>query len=279
MLHDRQDGTRIDYRLYRFGTGQLRFRGPCPDLNEGYVVIVGGATAFGPGARRPFAYAITQQLPFPVLNLGYPASGPDLYLSDPVLQVAIAKARAMVLVPPCALSLTNRLYRVHPRRNDRVIEFGEAMRQRCAGFDLENIVFVGHLARTLSEVDPVTFSELVAEVKAAWVARMSSLMRLSAGRTVLLWAARHPPADVLMPVIDQLQRHPPLVDQQMMDTIAVDAARVVECVTDAPILPEPKPADEPIPPSMQPHDPQIDESHAKVADMLLPALRDMLEGF
>lgn len=278
MMHQRFQGRRIDYRLFRYGSGRLQFRGPCPDMDQPYIAFVGGAETFAPGAERPFADLVSAQLPYPVLNLGQPGAGPDLYLGDPLMQVAVARAQAVVVAAPSACYLSNRLYRVHPRRNDRLIEGLAPLRARYPAIDLSDVTFAGHLCRVLFEADPHAFLEVMVEIKTAWVARVRTLLRLGGRRSILLWAATTPPADPLEGnYLAQMDMHPAFVDQDMMDDVSVEAGKVVECVTRAPLLP----ADVGgggayVAPNDRRADAALRPAHQDVAQSLVPVLSAIL---
>lgn len=278
MGHQRFHGRRIDYRLFRYGSGRLQFRGPCPDLDQPYIAFAGGAETFAPGAEHPFANLVATQLPYPVLNLGQPGAGPDLYLGDPLMQVALARAQAVVIAAPSACYLSNRLYRVHPRRNDRLIEGLSPLHARYPDIDLTSVTYAGHLCRVLFEADPHAFLEVMVEIKTAWVARVRTLLRLAGKRSVLLWAAPTPPADPLEgDYCAQMDMHPAFVDQDMMDDVSLEAGKVVECVSPAPLLP-PGIGQEGA--YVAPQDRRADEAlrpaHQDVAQALMPVLSAIL---
>lgn len=278
MMHQRFHGRRVDYRLFRYGSGRLQFRGPCPDLDKPYIAFAGGAETFAPGADLPFADLVAGNLPFPVLNLGMPGAGPDLYLGDPLMQVALARARAVVIAAPAACYLSNRLYRVHPRRNDRLIEGLDPLKANYPDLDLSNVSFAGHLCRVLRASDPNAFRDVVAEIKTAWTNRMGTLMRLAGKRSVLLWAGPQPPADPLDEDLEaQMTQHPAFVDQDMMDAVSVEAGKVVEHVSPSPILPMTDQGQKfYVSPLERPLDTSLRPGHREIAQKLTPVLSDLL---
>ena len=231
MKHDRITHGSLEYCLYRFGRSQSRFRGPRPDLRRPYLAFLGGTETFGRFVPQPFPQLLQARLGTVCANFANANAGPGFFLEDPSVLLATGDARATVIAVMGAQNLSNRFYRVHPRRNDRVIATSGFLKTLFPGLDTGDIHFTGHLLETLSGLDAARFEIVVEELKLAWVARMSTLLERIRGRTVLLWAAAHPPPEPGDGVYRApLAPAPRFVDQAMIDRISPLVTQVVEYV-------------------------------------------------
>jgi hypothetical protein len=86
-----------------------------------------------------------------------------------------------------AANLSNRLYAVHPHRNDRFLGPSPALRVLFPEVDFAEICFTRHLLLALHEAAPDRWGIVREELRIAWVARMRALL------------ARLPPAILLWP--------------------------------------------------------------------------------
>ncbi len=169
----------------------------------------------------------------PCANFSVINAGVDFYLNDPSVLMATTEAKVTVIGIMGAQNLSNRFYKVHPRRNDRFIAPSKILQTLYKEVDFTDIHFTGHLLQKLAEKNPIRFDIVVEELKIAWIARMTSLLGRIKGKTVLLWAADHPPADSLgLAAVDGMGPDPMFVDQAMVDAISPMATEVVECVVD-----------------------------------------------
>lgn len=173
--------------LCRYGQSPLAFRGPAVDLSQPYLALLGGSESFGPGQAQPFAALWGEGAGLPVLNLAQPQAGPDLYLKDPALLPLAAGAEAAVVQLPGLTHLSNPYYRVHPRRNDRVVAVSEGLRQLYEEVDFSEIAFTEHLVTTLKAADPDRFSFVADALRMAWVEAMRALLAPLSGKATLLW--------------------------------------------------------------------------------------------
>lgn len=157
-------------------------------------------------------------------------AGVEMYLKDPSILLASAEARVTVIAVMGAHNLSNRFYQVHPRRNDRFVRPSKMLQTLYRSIDCSDIHFTRHLLATLLADDPVKFGIVVEEMKAAWVARMKSLLEAVEGRTILLWAATHAPGERDLDCAEGLGNDPLFIDQSMMDELSPLATEVVECI-------------------------------------------------
>ena len=128
-------------------------------------------------------------------------AGPDAFLGDSgVIEIA-RQARAVVLQVMGAQNLSNRLYMVHPRRNDRFIAARPALRALYPEVDFTEFHFTHHMLASLLSLSESRFGLVIEELRTAWVARMRALMARLPGDVVLLWIAQHTPRPTMRPII------------------------------------------------------------------------------
>jgi hypothetical protein len=185
---------------------RLPLRAPVPaHVGAGHVAVLGGTLTFGQGVARPYPSRLEAELGVPVINLGCRNAGVDAALGDAAVMGLAARAAAVVVQVTGAQAVSNPFYRVHPRRNDRVIAVTDALRRLYPEIDFAPFSFTGHLLRALAEADAVAlcgggdkgdvhaagasrFAAVVAGLQAAWVARMRALLRgIGPSRVTLLW--------------------------------------------------------------------------------------------
>lgn len=174
-----------DRNLCNYGTSRLRFRGPERRLDRPYVAFLGGTEMFGRFVHNPFPDLIEGDLDLDCVNLGCMNAGVDALAGDPeVLRIA-RRSQACVLQVLGAQHLSNRFYRVHPRRNDRFLEASAALRSLYPEVDFTEFHFNNHLLGALRAADSHRFAPVREELQRIWVRRMKDLMR-AIGRPVVL---------------------------------------------------------------------------------------------
>lgn len=206
----------LDYMPCRYGRSRLMFRGPRRDLTGRYVVVLGGIETYGRYVAQPFADLAEQSTGMRVVNLGCPSAGPDAWLSDPGVMDVLARAALTVIQVPPASDLTNRLYSVHPRRNDRFVNASPILQAIYRGVDFTDFAFTRHLLQALFDHGADRFGVVADELRAAWVARMGQLLDRIPGRKALLWLGHQAPKGP----IDAPGRDPLLVDGTMLDRLS-----------------------------------------------------------
>lgn len=228
MTYERVGRLPLDDRPVRYAGSRLLFRGPRRDLTGGYVACIGGTETCGGGtAARPWPVLSESGLGLPCVNLGLLNAGPDVLATDPGLLRMAQAARAVVLQLPGAVNLSNRFYRVHPRRNDRFVEAAPALRDLYPEVDFTEFHFTRHLVQRLAAISPTRFARIRAAAREAWLARLSGLVQGLTPPVVLLWMADHAPgrgADNAAIGAD-----PAFVTRAMLDALAPHAAATV-CV-------------------------------------------------
>ncbi|MGY6411116.1 MAG: DUF6473 family protein [Alkalilacustris sp.] len=220
---------------------RLRVRGPVRPAQVGLIAALGGAATFGKGVTRAWPELLGTATGRGVVNLGAVGAGPEALLGDPALLELATQATAVVLEVPGAIAVGNRFYRVHPRRNDRVVEALAPLRALFPDLDLHDVTFAGALMERLWLCDPQRAAEVVAATQTAWVASMVKLMdRLGPGVRLLWLGDQPPPAAVRLPVSGAA---PALVTRAMLEALSPKGAVLVEAlvastrVAMAPVLP------------------------------------------
>ena len=170
----------LDYQPCQYPGSPMTFRGPKCDLEEPYILCLGGSETFGKFSTDPFPDRLGDRLGRRVVNMGAMNAGVDLFLHDAAVKAAMGRAQAVVLQVPGAANMSNRFFTVHPRRNDR-------------------------------------FAVVVEELRAAWVARIAQLIERSPVPVHLLWLSHRAPSDEVMA---ELGYDPLFVTATMLDEVA-----------------------------------------------------------
>lgn len=207
----------------RYGLSKVPFRGPRRRTDGRYVAFLGGAETFGQDGQPPFPDLIEEALGEVCVNLGSPKAGPDLFVQDTAVRALVHDASAVVIQILGATNLSNRYYRVHPRRNDRFVAPNEALRALYPEVDFTEIAFTGHLVARLREVDPLRFIEVRKVLQATWLRRMTGLIAEARGPVHLLWLGQRQIGD---PAVDGAA--PVFITGTMIDTLKSLVAGVIE---------------------------------------------------
>jgi hypothetical protein len=271
MTYERLGRPPLDDRAVRYAGPRLRFRAPRRDLAHGYVACLGSTETCGSRIARPWPALSEAALGLPCLNLGLPNAGPDVIATDPGLLRMAGSARAVVLQLPGAINLSNRFYRVHPRRNDRFVEAAPALRALYPEVDFTEFHFTRHLVHRLAAISPARFARLRDGMQEAWVSRLAGLLRGLAPPVVLLWlAGRAPQGQPDDPDGPAIGAEPAFVTDAMLAALAPLAAATVRAEARG----DPRP---PVPQGMTATRPGH-PAHRAVADALHPVLARVLQG-
>lgn len=235
MTYEYPGAGALDYQPCRYGRSKLVFRGPSVRLDVPYDVALGGTETYGKFIAQPFAAQVGAKTGRVMLNLGGLSTGPDCWLHDPILPEVAARARVKVVQVTGAHNMTNPLYTVHWRRNDRFLAPTPALRRLYPEVDFTDFAFTGHLLAVLRLRGRGRFEELAGVLRRNWIARMGELLARLGGPCVLLWMARQPPLPPgrTPPGLDD----PVLVDAGMLAALRPRVAAVVEAVAPPPADP------------------------------------------
>jgi hypothetical protein len=231
MTYDVLARGALDYLPCRYGNSKLQFRGPRRRLDGPYVAFLGGTEFYGKFITAPVPALVESDLGVNCVNFGQCNAGLEVFVNDQMMVSVSSKADVTVLQVLGAHNLSNRLYMVHPRRNDRFVAPSGLLRTMYSEVDFAEFHYNKHLLRHLFEVCPSRFAAVRAELETAWLARMKMLIDMIEGKVVLLWMSDHAPLaqDSIVPAPD-LSQNPLFVSREMLDEIAPRVDRVVEVV-------------------------------------------------
>lgn len=193
MTFERLAKTGPDYSPCRYGNSRLVFRGPRRPLRGSYVAFLGSTETYGKYVDTPFPDLVGQMADVSPLNLGCVNAGLDTFHDDPTVLDLVRGAQACVLQVMGAHKLTNRLYSVHARRNDRFVAASPHLRTLYPNADFAEVHFTRHLLCMLRDLDPGRFGIVREELSRAWIARMSSLIETVRVPVILLWISPRSP--------------------------------------------------------------------------------------
>ncbi len=217
----------IQYDLCRYAGTRLSFRGPRQSFQMPYIAALGGTETFGPFVQAPFPALLEEWLDQPVVNLGVRQAGVSLFASEQWMLDCAAKADVVVLQVMGAGNMSNRLYSVHSRRNDRFLAVSPVLRELFPTVDFTDFSFIRHLLQTLAERSSDGFAVLVEELRFAWLQRMRRVLSCIDAPVVLLWMSDR---SVSTPSDIPQGPDPLFVTKSMLDTLANDVAAIVEVV-------------------------------------------------
>lgn len=185
-----------------------------------YLAFSGGSATCGKGIKQPFATLTAEAMELPYINLGY-ANGGVGAMTDDILGLTLCQnAQGCVVQVTSAHLLSNRLYSVHRRRNDRFLAASKILQRLYPTVDFTDFAFSRHLLSTLHQISAEKFEVVVKELRTAWMARMRRLLTSIGGHCVLLWLADHAPEDQHWAAHPAgLQADPLFVTRAMLDEL------------------------------------------------------------
>jgi len=214
----------LDYLPCRYGTSKLLFRGPRRRMEKPYLAFLGGNETYGKFVPLPFPASVEQDIGRDCVNLGCQSAGLDSFVNDPeVLRIA-SSAEMTVLQVLGAQNLSNRFYRVHPRRNDRFLEPSPLLSAIYREVDFTEFSFNRHMLGRLQMLSPDRFETVRDELQQAWMSRMKLLLNAIDSATLLLWITFDDATDGG----PDLGTEPVLVTQAMIDTLKDQVLGVVK---------------------------------------------------
>jgi hypothetical protein len=227
MAYEDGAGGGLDYFPYRFGRSRLLFRGPRPKIDGGYVAVLGGTETYGKYVAAPFPAVLGERIGLPVVNFGCMHAGVNVFVDDDSVLAACGEADLTVIQVMGAANMSNRLYSVHPRRNDRFLKASPALRALYPSLDFTEFNFTRHLLTALEGHAPEAFATVRQELRDAWLGRMRMLLRKIGGRVVLLWMSNRAPGHGA----DRATGADPLfVDRTLIEALRPDVTDIVEVV-------------------------------------------------
>jgi hypothetical protein len=222
MSIQRQGAATLDYRPVSYPGSVLRFRGPAIDVTAPHVLCLGGTETFGRFIAEPYPALLAARLGQPVANMGVSGGGVDVSMEDGAILSAMSRARAIVLQVTGAQGISNRLYTVHPRRNDRFVKASDVFHAIFRDVDFTEFHFTRHMLDHLKALSAERFEVVRDELQAAWRMRMLRFLENAPVPVHLLWLARRGP-DVPEPG-HGLGDDPLFVTREMLEAVAEKAA-------------------------------------------------------
>ncbi len=224
MTYDVLGPGALDYLPCRYGASKLLFRGPERALDAPYVAFLGGIQTYGKFIEQPYPLKVEHLTGVQSVNLGLPNAGVDVFANDPVVHEIVRGARACVVEVLGAANMSNRFYRVHPRRNDRFLDAAPQLQQIYPEVDFADFNFTQHMLGCLYALDPERFKPLRAALQRIWLRRMRRFLETLEGRVVLLWMERNEPPDDWSEGVGQ---GPVFVTRPMLDALSTDVSATV----------------------------------------------------
>lgn len=225
MTFYQRGASALDYLSCRYGRSKLMFRGPRRKLNNKHVAFIGSTATFGKFVKTPFPDIVEQNLGLPCVNFGCMNAGVDAFINDPFVPQAASEARVSVIQIMGAQNMSNRMYSVHPRRNDRFVKESNLLSTIYPDVDFTEFHFNKHLLQHLAGVSHDRFRAIETELRDAWVARMIQFLTDIDGKTLLLWVSNRHADDE-----DDGSCDPHLINREMLNRVSGHATRMVEVV-------------------------------------------------
>lgn len=206
----------------QYGASKLMCRGPSRKLDKPYIAFLGGSETFGKFVDKPFVALVEQAVDKICVNLGSANSGLDAYVHDPEILRIAGGADLTVIQVMGAQNLSNRFYRVHPRRNDRFLAASALLQTIFRDVDFTEFHFNKHMLGALKMASPEQFSIVQDELQQAWLARMRLLLGYLPRKPLLLWLRYG--AEPSAP----LGAEPVLVSRATVDMLRPDIEGIIE---------------------------------------------------
>ncbi|QQA42298.1 DUF6473 family protein [Pelagovum pacificum] len=187
MRQDTVGRGALDYRQCNYGLSRLAFRGPRHPLAGRYAAFVGGTETFGKFMQEPLP-AIAERLSgVSCANFGCVNAGIGAFADDAAVLAACHDAVLTVIEVTGAHNISNRFYKVHPRRNDRFLKATPLLREIYDEVDFADFTFTRHLLSVLCHISPTRFRLVRRELRRVWLDRMRDFIAELPAPPVLLW--------------------------------------------------------------------------------------------
>lgn len=223
MSYELKSATALSGGTCCYEGSRLHVRGPARDLNnESYIAFLGGTEVFGRFVSEPFPAVAETLLDKTCVNLGGVNAGLDSFMSDAALMRIAQEAEIAVVQVLGAQNISNRYYKVHPRRNDRFLQARPKLIELYPEVDFTEFHFNKHLLSRLKDVCEERFEVLRRHLQSDWVSRMGDLVAIMDGRLVLLWLRYS------LGNSGTFGREPVLVDQPMVESLRSLVQGVIE---------------------------------------------------
>ncbi|MEP1767876.1 MAG: DUF6473 family protein [Sulfitobacter sp.] len=186
MTYDVLGAGALDYMPCHYGTSKLSFRGPKRNLKEPYLAFLGGTQTFGKFIEQPYPLRVEHLTGVPSVNFGQINAGLDVFSKEQVVLEASQQARVTVIEVMGATNMSNLIYSVHPRRNDRFLRTTAQMRHLYPEVDFSQFNFTKHMLLHLEAHDQERFQTVKRVLQRTWVRKMRLLLKRLGSAVVLL---------------------------------------------------------------------------------------------
>jgi uncharacterized protein DUF6473 len=222
MSIETSGASALEYLPCRYGNSKLLFRGPRRRLRNPYVAFLGGTETYGKFVPQPFSAIVESRLGMDCVNLGCLNAGLDTFVNDGEVQGIATGAELSVLQVLGAQNLSNRFFRVHPRRNDRFLQASPLLSAIYREVDFTEFNFNKHMLGHLQMLSSDRFQTVRDELRQAWSGRMRLLLDSIGSATILLWV--HMAASDKAP----MSAEPMLVTADMIESLGDRVLDVVD---------------------------------------------------
>ncbi|KIN73930.1 DUF6473 family protein [Sulfitobacter guttiformis] len=220
MTYDILGPGALDYLPCRYGTSKLTFRGPLRTLTPPYVAFLGGTATFGKFIEQPYPLRVEHMTGVTSVNFGQVNAGLDVFAKDLVVIEAAKQAHVIVVEVLGAANMTNPLYSVHPRRNDRFLRASAPLMALYPDVDFSDFTFTHHMLRHLCRTDSARFGNVRQILQKTWVRRMRRLLVQLSSEVILLRIGGESPS---------AQGHGPLlITDDMIDRLLPSVSAFVD---------------------------------------------------
>jgi len=193
-----------------------------------YVAYIGGTETFGRFIETPYPMLLEDQSGLSSINLGCQNAGVEAFISSPELIDICSMAKVTVIEILGAPNMSNRMYTVDPRNNNRFVRASKSFKDTFPEMDFSKFDRTDDLLNEIACKAPDKVHLVRQEIQSAWVARMRTLLDKIAGRKILLWLADHVPFSAVAG--GTICREPLFVDRAMLNAVTSRADRLIEIV-------------------------------------------------
>ena len=141
-------------------------------------------------SENPFSELVENELRMTCVNLGCMNAGIDAFVHDPELLQLASRAEITVIQVMGAQNMSNRFYRVHPRRNDRFLTASTMMKSVFRDVDFTEYHFTRHMLCDVANRAEDRFSFVRSELRTAWSSRMKTVADGTAGAQAVALVCR-----------------------------------------------------------------------------------------
>lgn len=239
MKQEPIDFGELSYSPCKYGASRMLFRGPKRRLDRPYMAFIGGTETYGKFIQKPFPTLVEKAMRQTCVNFGCVNGGIDVFVNDPTIMEICNEADMTVVQVMGAQNLSNRFYSVHPRRNDRFLQASTVLQAIFDDVDFSEFSFTRHMLSALHSRSLDRFNTVVEELRAAWLARMTKLLRQIGPRAILLWFSEEEMNNEdWFERESQLQADPLFITAEMIDQLRPLVLDVVEANPSAQSLAE-----------------------------------------